>query len=105
MKYKKLVRDNIPDVIKANGEKPIIRKLKLKEYQVELKKKLVEEVSEAVNTKTHDDLVEELADVREVLTSIYDAFNIECGEVTNTARKKRKKRGGFSKRIYLEGVK
>ena len=103
--YKKLVRDGIPEKIRKNGEMPKIRVLGKKEYQQELKKKLAEEVGEVVKAKTRDDLVSELADIQEVLTAMYDAFDIECGDVTKTAQKKRKKHGGFAKRIYLEGVK
>jgi len=42
MSYKKLVRDNIPDIIKNNGEIPITRILSNEEYKCELEKKLLE---------------------------------------------------------------
>ena len=38
--YNKLVRDNIPEKIKSNGEMPIIRTLSFDEYKIELEKKL-----------------------------------------------------------------
>ena len=41
--YNKLVRDNIPNIIKSNGENPIIRILNDEEYKIELEKKLNEE--------------------------------------------------------------
>lgn len=44
--YKKLVRDYIPDIIKDNGEVPIVRILDDEEYLKELNKKLLEEVNE-----------------------------------------------------------
>lgn len=53
--YKKLVRDNIPDIIRKNSEEPIIEILDNDRYKEELEKKL--------------------------------------------------KRGGFSNKIYLKGVK
>jgi len=45
--YGKLVRDNIPDIIISNDERPITRKLDEDEYKKELLKKLVEESNEA----------------------------------------------------------
>ena len=38
MSYKKLVRDNIPDIISNNGEKPIFRILSDNEYKLEFEK-------------------------------------------------------------------
>ena len=45
--YNKLVRDNIPDIIKNNGGEPIIRILDDSEYKSELEKKLYEEYQNA----------------------------------------------------------
>lgn len=104
-KYHKLVRDNIPDIIRSNGERPIIRKLSVAEYKKELLKKLQEEAKEVLEAKEKQERVKELSDVQEVLTAIYKAFDIACGDVTKMARQRRKERGGFSKRIFLKGVK
>lgn len=105
MKYKKLVRDHIPELIKANGEKPVLRKLTDSDFKVEINKKLLEEVKEFLSSKTKEEQIEELADIQEVLSAIYKANKIECTDVTKVARKKRNKKGGFKKKFYLEGVK
>lgn len=104
-KYNKLVRDNIPDIIRANGEVPITRRLRASEYKKELLKKLVEEAREVVSAKGKEDLVKELADVQEVLISLYAVFDIARSDVTSIAKKRRKERGGFVKRIFLKNVK
>lgn len=44
----KLVRDNIPNIIKENGEVPITRILTDEEYKKELEKKLDEELQEVL---------------------------------------------------------
>lgn len=41
--YNKLVRDNIPNIIKEKGETPITRILNDNEYKKELENKLYEE--------------------------------------------------------------
>ena len=104
-KYRKLVRDRIPEIIKENGGVPQTRILTKKEFKEELLKKLVEEAKEAYKSKEKDGLISELADIQEVLLSVYEIYSINCSDVTKTARKKRKERGAFNKRVYLEGVK
>ncbi|MDB5185645.1 MAG: hypothetical protein JWL85_168 [Candidatus Saccharibacteria bacterium] len=98
--YKKLVRDNIPEIIRKNGEKPVTRTLDEKEYLEELVKKLKEEVAEF----DADRSVEELADVKEVMIAIREAHGIHAGELEDVRRTKANKNGRFKKRLYLEGV-
>ena len=49
--YKKLVRDKIPERIEKDNLVPICRTLNDKEYQMELNKKLVEEVKEYLESQ------------------------------------------------------
>ena len=104
-KHNKLVRDNIPDIIKQGGEAPLARKLSAKEYKEALREKLVEEAREVKRAKGKEELVKEIGDIEEVLLALMDAHNIECKEVSALRRKRRKERGGFKKRIFLESVK
>ena len=67
--YNKLVRDNIPEIIKSNGETPITRILDDEEYKKELERKLLEEYNEVLES-SGDDRMEELADMLEVMISI-----------------------------------
>jgi len=103
--YRKLVRDRIPEIIREHGGVPHTRKLTKKEFKEELLKKLVEEAKEASKAKEKDALVSELADIQEVLLSVYEIYSINRSDVTNTARKRRKERGAFLDRIYLKNVK
>ena len=100
--FNKLVRDNIPNIIENNGEKAITRILSDKEYRVELYKKLLEESQEVINSQDTEDTLEELADVLEVLKSIAELENRNLDDVIEIANQKRLKRGGFSKKIFLE---
>ena len=100
--FNKLVRDNIPNIIKSNGEKAIIRILSDEEYRVELYKKLLEESHEVITSQDTEDTLEELADVLKVLKSIAKLKNRNLDDIIEIANQKRLKRGGFSKKIFLE---
>jgi len=102
--YKKLVRDNIPDIIRKNNEEPIIRVLSDNEYKIELEKKLYEEYNEVINSEK-DDRIEELADMLEVMISLAELENKTFDDIEKVRILKKEKRGGFSKKIYLEEVK
>lgn len=102
--YGKLVRNNIPDIIKRNGEIPITKILTDEEYYQELELKLIEEVKEVINSKTDEEFIEELADVIEVILAMGSFKNITLEDILKEADIKREKRGGFSEKIYLENV-
>lgn len=104
MSYKKLVRDNIPDIIKSNGEEPITRVLSDKEYKLELEKKLLEECQEVLTSKGNE-RIEELADLLEVIISLAKLEDKTLDDVIEVFKAKRLKRGSFDKKIYLEDVK
>lgn len=103
-KYKKLVRDLIPDIILNNGEYPVIKILNDDEYKFELEKKLFEEYNEVIDSVDVNERIEELADMYEVIRSLAELEGKSMDDVVTVADKKRDKRGGFSERIYLEKV-
>ena len=95
----KLVRDRIPELIKADGKVPKTRILSEDEYLQELDIKLSEEVAEYQADKS----IEEMADVLEVLYSICEARGYTIEQLMDVKQKKNDKRGGFKSRIYWEG--
>jgi len=104
MKYNKLVRDKIPEIIKNNGEEPIIKILNDLEYKCELEKKLYEEYNEVINS-SGEDRIEELADMLEVIRALAKVEGFSLEKVIEIAEEKAIKRGAFNDKIYLEGVK
>lgn len=104
MAYRKLVRDNIPDIIKKNGEEPIIMELSDNDYKLELEKKLFEECNEVVNSNEID-RIEELADVLEILIALGKIEGKTFEEIISVFMKKRIERGGFDRKIFLADVK
>lgn len=95
----KLVRDKIPEIIRADGKKPITRTLDTEEYLEELDKKLNEEIAEYQADKS----LEEMADVLEVLFAICEARGHSVEELMEVREAKREKRGGFEERIFWSG--
>ena len=97
MEYNKLVRDRIPELIEANGERPVVRILDDGEYQLCLRKKLDEEVAEFHQDRN----LEELADILEVVYALADSLGASRQELMTVYEDKNQKRGGFSKRLFL----
>lgn len=95
--YNKLVRDRIPEIIEAQGEKPNIRTLEQVEYLHQLEAKLDEEVGEYHRDKT----TEELADILEVVFALAEANGVARQELMNVYQKKHDARGGFRDRVFL----
>ena len=97
MEYNKLVRDKIPDLIRAQGETPHIRILEDEEYLRHLEAKLDEEAGEYHRDKN----AEELADILEVVYALAEAIGCTKEELMEIYRKKHEARGGFSDRVFL----
>ena len=97
----KLVRDNIPAIITADGKKPITRIASAEEYTSLLQEKLVEEVTEFIESEE----VEELADILEVIESICIQEGISFDDVRKIQKEKATSRGSFSEKIILEDIK
>lgn len=101
--YNKLVRDKIPEIIKAKGEEPITRELNLNEYKIALETKLKEECQEVI-TANGEERIEEIADALEVLKALAKLEGATLEDVIVVANRKNVKRGAFEKRIFLEKV-
>lgn len=97
MTYNKLVRDKIPEMIAAQGEKVNIRILEAEEYARCLERKLDEEVCEYHESKS----LEELADILEVIYALAEAGGHSESALMDAYRQKHEARGGFSQRIFL----
>lgn len=101
-KYNKLVRDKIPKIIENDGETPVVRVLNDNEYKKELEKKLKEEYEEVLLAKDKKERLEELADMLEVIRTLALLEDEDIQSVINIMDKKREKRGGFTKKLFLE---
>ena len=96
----KLIRDHLDTEGRFNG----LRVLDEDEYIQALKQKLIEEATEARDADTREDLIDELADLHDILHYLQATTKISLDEITAARDKKYKKRGGFEKRQYAESV-
>lgn len=96
MKYNKLVRDNIPQIIRSTGKKVSYRILDETEYIEYLEKKLDEEIAEFRESRS----VEELADILEVIDALCEARG-DTAYVRFLKNQKAYEKGGFKERICL----
>jgi predicted house-cleaning noncanonical NTP pyrophosphatase (MazG superfamily)/alkylation response protein AidB-like acyl-CoA dehydrogenase len=102
-KYPKLVRDKIPEIININSQKSQVKILNIKEYQQALKQKLVEE-SQEVLTAQESDLMEEIADVYEVLEALISSHNLDTNKIAEIRENKANLKGKFNERLYLIAI-
>ena len=100
IKYNKLVRDRIPEIIEASGKKCVCSTLSDEEYLAMLDAKLNEELAEYQESKS----MEELADLLEVIRAVAAARGSSIEAVETIRREKAAKRGGFEKKILLTEV-
>ena len=98
MRYNKLVRDKIPEIIRKKGEECKMHIADDNEYWQKLKEKLLEEFEEFKK----DESIEEIADILEVLEAIADYKNFDKNEVQKVKDKKAEERGKFKNRIILD---
>lgn len=105
--YNKLVRDNIPSIIEREGKQATYKVLNEKDFKICLRLKLTEEIHEllaAVDASNIDSIIEEVADVMEVLDALLETYGIDADTTALVQKYKREKKGGFNKRVYLLSV-
>lgn len=102
--YNKLVRDNIPEIIRNNDGEPIYRVLNDNEYWEYLLKKDTEELEEVRASLSIEDRKKELADKLELIIAMSEFNGFTLQDVIEEANRKRNKNGGLQKRLLLEKV-
>lgn len=95
--YDKLVRDRIPEIIEASGNKCEIEVVSDEVALEYLYKKLNEEVGELLEDKNLD----EIADCLEVLFAIGAKYGYSEDEVLGRRNEKKLERGGFDDNLVL----
>ncbi len=100
MKIRKLVRDKIPKIIRADGKIPITHIASAPEFRKALLEKLKEEVKEFMQERNTSELV----DILEVVYACGLELNTSPKKLELLRKEKVTKRGSFTKRIILDKV-
>lgn len=98
--YNKLVRDFIPEVIKADGKACEISRVTSEDLKRLLEEKLLEEFNEYLE----DNNLEELADMMEVIFGLAHQLGYSEEQLLERRNQKLKERGGFKEGIVLGKV-
>ena len=101
-KYGKLIRDRIPRIIEESGSSCRVRRLSPGEYGRALREKIREEAEEMLRARGRNALINELIDIQELLDAIRRSLGMGAGIFLEAVRRKRRERGGFRKRLFLE---
>lgn len=100
IQYYKLVRDRIPEIIRASGKTCTTEVLSDEDYIRAIDAKLDEELAEYHK----DQNIEELADLLEVIRAAANARGYTIEQLEQVRAEKAAKRGGFEKKLYLKEV-
>lgn len=96
--HDKLVRDKMAEIIESHGDVAITYTADVTEYRERLRAKLIEEVSEYLESGE----TEELADILEVIHSLTALQGTPREQLQLIQTKKRDERGGFENRTVLK---
>ncbi|MCT4795674.1 nucleoside triphosphate pyrophosphohydrolase [Exiguobacterium alkaliphilum] len=104
MKHNKLVRDRVPEIIKASGKQVIVKQLNQAEHFEQARLKLYEELKEYEDTNIDEECLEELADILELAYELGRMHGASFDEMNTIREEKRERKGGFEKGLFLEEV-
>jgi predicted house-cleaning noncanonical NTP pyrophosphatase (MazG superfamily) len=102
----KLIRDRIPEIIRADGLEPVIHVATPTEYTAALRDKLQEEVAEFLDAQAADDpesSLKELADVLEVVRALASAIGFDAERLETARADKAESNGAFDERYIWSG--
>lgn len=99
----KLIRDRIPEIIKADGRIPIVKQLSGEPLLSALYDKLDEERAEFITAQGYEVKCEELADMVEVIIALASYYGCDEAAFMEILKRKRKAHGGFKEGLFYEG--
>ena len=103
-KVAKIIRDKSPARMTKKGFRYDTHSVQGQELVQHLKDKLLEEAAEVQETTSQEELIEELADVSEVLHALAKANDIPLEQIEQKRIEKLASRGGFNESIYCDYI-
>lgn len=98
--HNKLVRDCIPSILESQNIQFGIEEMPQIEYRQALRRKLIEEATEAAEA-AEANLITELADLYEVIDATMSAYDIQRNEVLACQMQRKTDRGAFRRKLRL----
>ncbi len=100
--YNKLVRDNIPDMIRSKREGCEVRQITdIQEFQQELFKKIKEEAASIAMVRTKEEFLSEYADLMMVFETIVKQLDITSEEIIQARKDNFLRKGGFKHQYFM----
>ncbi len=99
--YDKLIRDKIPEIIRETSQKYKTAVYDNEGYRQALLQKLVEETEEVRAAQNQKEIIDEIADLYEVINAILIFYSIDPGKVIEEQGRKKHERGAFNNRTKL----
>ena len=100
--YNKLVRDNIPDIIRAKREQCEVRQMcDVQEFQQELFKKIKEEANSLAMVRTKKEFIDEYTDLMIVLDTIIKQLDISETELNEAREENLLRKGEYKHQHFL----
>jgi len=104
-RVEKLIRDNTMARASKRGAVSIeCTTLARAEHAEALREKLLEEAQEVCQATSHEELIDELADVLEVCRSMMHMAGIDPQQVETARAQRYTERGGFEKGLYCHSI-
>lgn len=102
--FNSLVRDKIPDFLESKG--CFVEQTVLLDdvFEKALKSKLIEEADEVRKAASKKELIEEIADLQEVINALLEFHAIDQNEIERAQLKKIEAKGGFERRIFVSEI-
>ena len=97
----KLVRDNIPEIMRQDGETPVTHTADDTEYGEALLQKLFEETKELLAANGPREIAEEIVDLLEVVRAIAEHHRLTPEEIELIRQQKATQCGAFNARVIL----
>ena len=98
----KLVRDGLRVEYEQTNQNPVFRELSIDELKTQLARKIIEEANEIKVNSQPDEIIDEVADIRQILDDIMAIYTITEEQVKLAQQKKYDKKGGFANGVFVE---
>lgn len=100
--YNKLVRDNIPEMIRGKHEECEIRRITdVQEFQQELFKKIKEEATSLSMSRTKEEFLDEYADFMAVLEEIVQQLDLSVDDLKKARTENLLRKGRYKHQHFL----